>query len=130
MKRLLAFFAFAMLLAGCAPRPYWTLTDDSNRQVKSTSFEFDLANGWVRLTDPRTYDRVAIDGKDQTILLESLTVTRDGTGLQGISVTRRYPDTAFPTLKKKSNPAMLPPELADLYISELRKRSGLERLTV
>lgn len=130
MKRWLTAAVVALILAGCAPKPYWTLTDDKNRRVSSTSFEFSVADGWVRNTEPRTWDRVEIDGKDQTLLLESMTVTRDGTGLQAITITRRYPDTAFPTLKKKSNDRMLAPEVADLYVSELRKRSGLERLSV
>lgn len=130
MKRWFMAAVAALVLAGCAPKPYWTLTDDKNRRVSSTSFEFNVADGWVRTTEPRTWDRVAIDGKDQTILLEAMTVTRDGTGLQAITVTRRYADTAFPTLKKKSNAQMLAPEVADLYVSELRKRTGLERLSV
>ena len=59
-----------------------------------------------------------------------MAASRDGTSLQSINVTRRYPDTAFPTIKKKSTPNMLPLEAADLYVSDLRKRTGLERLKV
>lgn len=130
MKRAFLLLAAALVLAGCAPKPYWTLTDDKNRQVSSKSFEFSLADGWVRTTEARTWDRLEIDGKQQTILLESMSVTRDGTNLHAITVTRRYADTAFPTLKRKSMPNMLAPEAADLYVAELRKRTGLERLQV
>lgn len=130
MKKIFALMVVALLTAGCAPKPYWTLTDDANRVVTSTSFEFSVADGWVRTTEPRTWERLDIDGAQRTILLESMTVTRDGTGLHAISITRRYPDTAFPTIKKKSAANMLAPEVADLYVSELRKRTGLERLTV
>jgi len=130
MKKIFALMVVALGLAGCAPKPYWTLTDEMNRVVTSTSFEFSVADGWVRTTEPRTWERLEIDGEQRTILLESMTVTRDGTGLHAITVTRRYPDTAFPTIKKKSTGNMLAPEVADLYVSELRKRTGLERLTV
>jgi len=130
MKKIFALIAIALLASGCAQAPYWTLTADANRVVTSTSFQFNVADGWVRTTSPRTWERIEIDGAQRTILLEGMTVTRDGTDLHAISITRRYPDTAFPTVKKKSAANMLPPEVADLYVSELRKRSGLERLTV
>jgi hypothetical protein len=130
MKRILILMAAVLLVSGCAPTPYWTLTDDKNQVVKSTSFEMSVPTGWVRTTEPITWERVDIDGDARTLLLEAMGVTRDGVGIHSVSVTRRYPDTAFPTIKKKSSANMLPPEAADLYVSELRKRSGLERLTV
>lgn len=130
MKKLLGLLALTFVLAGCAPKPYWTLTDNQNRKVSSTSFEFSLADGWVRTTEPRTWERVEVEGKQQTMLLESMSVTRDGTNLHAITITRRYPGTSFPTQKKKSNANMLAPEAADLYVSEVRKRTGLERLQV
>jgi hypothetical protein len=130
MKRFFTLIFIALLVSGCAPRPYWTLTDDMNRVVKSKSFEITAPEGWVRTTEPDTWERLNIDGENRIILLESMGVTRDGVGIHAISVTRRYPDTAFPTIKKKSTSDMLPPEVADLYVAELRKRSGLERLKV
>jgi len=130
MKKFFSLWVVALLLVGCAPKPFWTLTDDTNRVVTSTSFEFGVTDGWVRTTEPRTFERLSIEGEQRTILLESMAVTRDGTGLHAITIARRYPDTAFPTIKKKSSANMLAPEVADLYVSELRKRTGLERLTV
>jgi hypothetical protein len=130
MKKIFALMTIALLASGCAPTPYWTLTDDLNQVVKSKSFQMNVPQGWVRTTEPVTWERVEIDGQARTLLLESMGVTRDGVGIHAVSVTRRYPDTAFPNIKKKSSANMLPPEAADLYVSELRKRSGLERLTV
>ena len=101
-----------------------------NRVAKSKSFQINVPEGWVRTTEPDTWERVEIDDELRLLLLESMVVTRDGTGLHAISITRRYPDTAFATIKKKSNANMLPLEAADLYVSELRKRNGLERLEV
>lgn len=130
MKKILTLIGTVLLISGCAQPAYWTMTDDMNRVAKSTSFEMTIPEGWVRTTQPETWERIEIDGELQTILIESMAVTYDGLGIHGINVTRRYPDTAFPTIKKKSSANMLPLEAADLYVSELRKRSGLERLKV
>jgi hypothetical protein len=126
-------FALPMLLAlagGCAQAPYWTLTDNDNGALKSTSFEMTVPAGWTRTTTADTWERITVDDQPQTLLLEQVTASRDGLGIHAITVTRRYPDTAFPTIKKKSSAKMLPLEAADLYVSELRKRNGLERLRV
>lgn len=130
MKRLFALIVMAVLTSGCATTAYWTMTDDMNRVAESKSFRMSVPEGWVRSTEADTWEQVEIDGELHPVLLESMTVTRDGTSLHAITVTRRYEDNAFPTLKRKSNPGMLPMEAADLYVAELRKRNGLERLEV
>ncbi len=130
MKNILALIVMAVLTSGCATTAYWTMTDDLNRVAQSKSFQMSIPEGWVRTTEPDTWEQLEIDDKLRTILLESMTVTRDGTSLHAITVTRRYSDNAFPALKKKSVASMLPIEAADLYVSELRKRNGLERLEV
>jgi hypothetical protein len=130
MKKVLALITLVLLTSGCAQTAYWTLTDDMNRVVQSKSFQMTVPDGWVRTTKADTWERIEIDGEPQTILLESMAVTRDGTSLHAITVTRHYTPTAFPVIKKKSRANMLPNEAADLYVSELRKRSGLERLKV
>lgn len=129
MKRIAALIVLAVLASGCQ-QAYWTMTDDLNSVVKTKSFKFTAPEGWVRMSQPGTWDRIEVDGQIQNLMLETVTTTRDGTRLQAITVTRHYPDTAFPYLKKKSSANMLPPEAADLYVSELRKASGLERLKV
>lgn len=130
MKKIITLVAVVLLSTGCAQQAYWTLTDDMNGVVKSRSFQMTVPTGWARSTQADAFERITIDEKLETILLESMTVTRDGTGLHSIDITRRYPDTAFPSIKKKSKASMLPVEIADLYVSELRKRTGLEQLKV
>jgi hypothetical protein len=130
MKIVLALIGIIMLTSGCTQTAYWTLTDDVNSVAKSNSFQMTVPEGWVRTTQADTWERIEIDGETRTILLEAMTVTRDGTGIHAITVTRRYADNAFPTIKKKSVGTMMPLEASDLYVSELRKRSGLERLKV
>lgn len=130
MKISVLLLAVLLLSSGCATTSYWTMTDDMNRVVKSQSFQMSVPEGWVRTTEPDKWERIEIDEEMRLLMLESMVVTRDGTGIHAISVTRRYPDTAFATIKKKSSTNMLPLEAAELYVSELRKRSGLERLEV
>ncbi len=129
-RKIPALLVLLAALGGCAPAPYWTMTDQVNKVAKSTSFEFTVPEGWNRTTSADTWDRLMIDDKEQTVLLEQMRASKDGTGIHAITVTRRYPDTAFPTIKKKSTANMLPLEAADLYVSDLRKRTGLERLKV
>lgn len=130
MKKTLGLAMLLALVGGCAQAPYWTLTDNTNGALKSTSFEMTVPAGWTRTTTADTWEQVTVDDKPQTLLLEQVIASRDGLGIHAITVTRRYPDTAFPTIKKKSSAKMLPLEAADLYVSELRKRNGLERLRV
>lgn len=129
-RKIFVLLALLAALGGCAPTPYWTMTENANKVAKSNSFEMTVPEGWNRTTAPDTWDRIMIDDKEQTVLLERMTASREGTGIHTITVTRRYPGTAFPAIKKKSTAAMLPSEAADLYVSDLRKRTGLERLQV
>ena len=130
IRKNLTILALAVIIGGCAPPPYWTLTDEVNQVVTSHSFKMIVPKGWNRSTNADTYDYVTIDGKDVPVLLERMVASRDGFDINAITVTRRYPDTAFPAIKKKCNANMLPNEAADLYVADLRKRSGLERLKV
>ncbi len=131
MRNIFLLITVTLLVTGCIRQPqYWTMTDEMNRVMKTNSFEVRIPEQWVRTTVPRTWEIVEVDGERQSVMLESISTTRDGTGIHAISVTRRYLDSAFPTIKKKINARMLLPEVSDLYVSELRKRSGLERLKV
>ena len=129
MKKTLTLLMFVVLLSGCQ-QAYWTMTDDMNSVVTSKSFKFVVPEGWVRTTQAATWEYVEVDGENQPVAMEQMSTTRDGTELHAIVITRRFPGTAFPSIKKKMNANMLPPEVSDLYVSELRKRSGLERLKV
>jgi hypothetical protein len=130
IRKILALVALAVTLSGCAPTPYWTLTEGANKVAKSKSFEITVPEGWNRTTVAETKDLLTIDDKQRIIQLERMIASRDGPGIHTITVTRRYPDTAFPAINKKSTATMLPLEVADLYVSDLRKRTGLERLKV
>jgi len=130
IRKISALLVLVAAVSGCASKPYWTLTDDANKVAQSKSFEMTIPSGWNRTTVAETKEQLPMGKWFRVVPLERMTASRDGTGIHTITVTRRYPDTAFPTIDKKSTADMLPLEAADLYVSDLRKRTGLERLKV
>lgn len=130
IRRIFALLVLVAALGGCAHRSYWTMTDSANKIATSKSFQLAIPEGWNRTTTADTRERLKIGNWYRNVPLERITASRDGTELQAIAVTRHFPDTAFPNIGKKSNANMLPLEAADLYVSDLRKRTGLERLKV
>ena len=92
----------AVLLAGCVPPP--ARIDVPLTEARDKSYTVDLPVGWIR--------HVAQDG--------TMLVSKDGFALQTIGVVRRKPDAAFPKTKKSASEAMLPSELADLQIAEMK----------
>lgn len=92
------------MLAGCAAT--WVRIDSANAQYRGTHYHVSLPAGWVRFE------------KDDTVLL-----SRDGPDLQRVRVEYRTHDKGFESLKRTSSPGMLPSELADLMIAEIRAAS-------
>jgi hypothetical protein len=103
-----------MLLTAC--QGMWVRVDQDNRLVKVEGFEVALPTGWVR----------AMAGEKQVI------VTRDGIPLQHIDIVFRPHAEAFKKLKKESNESLLPSELAELYLADMRAQDehGLPSLQV
>lgn len=130
IRRIAALVVLVAAVSGCAHQSYWTMTDDDNKVAKSKSFEMTVPQGWNRTTKADTRERLKIGNGYRMVPMEQMAASKDGPGLQTIIVTRHYLNTAFPDIKKKSSPGMLPVEAADLYVSDLRKRTGLERLKV
>ncbi len=130
IRTISALLVLVISVSGCASRPYWTLSDDANKLARSKSFEVTIPEGWNRTTVAETKEQLPMGKWFRIVPLERMTASRDGTGIHAITVTRHYPDTAFPTIRKKSTADMQPLEAADLYVSDLRKLTGLERLKV
>lgn len=130
IRNILTLLVLVATVSGCASRPYWTLTDTANKVVQSKTFEITLPEGWNRNTVTETKERINTGSRFRDVRLERLITSRDGTDIHAIIVTRRELDFAFPTIKKKGTADMQPIEAADLYLSDLRKRTGLERLKV
>lgn len=99
--KLITLTVLALTLAGCA---VWQRVDSPRAEAPDKSYSVDLPVGWVRLMQNA----------------EGLEVTRDGLALNRIRVNRVDLAKAFPTLKKPAHADMLPSELAELQIAELK----------
>ena len=90
-----------VVLTGC--QGLWTRVDAKTVAYKGDHYAVDLPIGWVRV-------------KQNKIML----ATRDGIGVQNITFAFRKHEEAFEETEQKSTPDMLPSELADRYVAELR----------
>jgi hypothetical protein len=88
-------------LAGCAAT--WVRIDSGNTEYRGAHYEVSLPAGWVRFE------------KDDTVLLPG-----DGPDLQRILIEYRPHEKGFESLKRISSTDILPSELADLTIAEIR----------
>ena len=101
--RIRQIFLILSLVVLTACQGLWTRIDAKTVVYKGDHYAVDLPTDWVRL-------------KQKKIML----VTRDGIGVQRIAFEFREHDKAFEETEQKSTPDMLPSELADRYIAELR----------
>jgi hypothetical protein len=101
------------LLAGCATS--WVRVDDVNRQYRNEFYRVTLPPGWYRYQSG-----------------DSLLLSKDGLDLQRILIQYHPHDQAFETLEKPSSVAMLPSELAELTIAEIKagQEGGLPSMVV
>jgi hypothetical protein len=114
MKRLIrALFlvAMSMLLASCA---VWTRLD-SARLNGPDGLSVQPPAGWMRFN--LAGDRV-------------IDLTRDGRPIQILRIEYRKSDQAFPAIKKKSTPDMLPSEAADLMLADLKADPSLANIQI
>jgi hypothetical protein len=113
--RKLVVLALVLLTAGCATGPTRVQSENTEVTAADKSFTVSLPVGWVMQTSP-----------DDALLL-----SRDGYLLEYVEIAHRQHAKAFPKLKKSASEPMLPSELAELQIAEL-KASGelLANLTV
>lgn len=99
------------LVAGCAA---WVRVEQPLTESPDKSFTVELPVGWMRAN----------------LVLNGITVTRDGLGLQSITAMKLAHDKAFPTIKKTSSAEMLPTELAELQLAELKIQDDMSNLEV
>ena len=92
------------LLAGCAG-PY-TRIEKPQFSGADQAYTVDLPVGWVQGSFPQQQDTVSI--------------SRDGFGLQSINIYCAHYDKAYPKLKKVASAKMLPSDLAEVQFAELK----------
>jgi hypothetical protein len=101
------------LLSGCAAT--WVRVDDANQRYRGEHYSVTLPAGWMR-----------------SEVGDNLVLSRDGLDLQRIVIEYRPHDKAFEHLEKTSSVDMLPSELAELTIAELKaaQDEGLPSLEI
>lgn len=101
MKRSML-IVLAALLAGCVTPP--ARVDVPFTEAQDKSYTVDLPVGWIR--------HFAQDG--------TLLVSKDGFALQTIGILHLKSELAFPKTKKSASDTLLPSELAELQIAEMK----------
>ena len=102
--RILA-LVLALLLSGCAAT--WVKVDDVGRHYQDEHYSATLPVGWLRLKSE-----------------DSLILSKDGILLQNIIIEFRPHAKAFEKIEKDSSSTMLPSELAELTVAELKATQG------
>ena len=102
-----------VLLSGCAPT--WIKVDNSGRNYSNDHNSVTLPVGWMRLESD-----------------DSLMLSKDGILLQIISIQFHPHKDTFEKIKKDSSATMLPSELAQFSIAELKasQEDGLPSLEI
>lgn len=112
MRRVGAGFLFLVLagtmLAGCVST--WVRVDGADEHYAAAHYQVSLPRGWLRIEDQG-----------------NLLLSKDGPDLQRILIQFQSHEKAFAKLEKDSSASMLPSELAELAIAEL-KASGEDGL--
>ncbi|MFQ5544590.1 MAG: hypothetical protein ACE5FE_01305 [Acidiferrobacterales bacterium] len=101
----------AVLATGCA---VWARIDEPLVDGPAKAFQLELPVGWIRAGFAT--DRVF--------------ATRDGTGIQFIEAMRLTHKRAFSDLKEETRADMLPTELAELVVAQMKSRPGVSDLEV
>lgn len=112
-RQLVAILAIA-ILSGCATG--WQRVDATDAKYTGKHYSAVLPAGWMRQVD--------IKG--------NLVASRDGIGLQRIVIMYRPHEQAFEDIERASSASMLPSELAELMIADLKagEEDGLPGLEI
>lgn len=109
----IAVLSLVLLLAGCVGT--WARVSETDSHYAGEHYSLTLPAGWMHLETG-----------------DSLMLSRDGLDLQRIVIEFRPHEQAFEETGKSSSPGMLPSELAELTIAELRstQEDGLPSLEI
>jgi hypothetical protein len=98
--RITLFLVFILIfLSGCA---VWQLIKPYNKAWRYSLFDVEMPEGWVKYNSPYYL----------------LFLTKDGSLLQSITITRHHTDKEFPLSKKKINKDMMIQEIATIIADE------------
>lgn len=101
----------AVLATGCA---VWARIDEPLVDGPDKAFQLELPVGWIRAG----------------LAMDRVLATRDGPGVQFIEAMKLTHERAFADLKEETRADMLPTELAELVIAQIKSRPGVSDLEV
>lgn len=109
--RLICLFVILSLVSACAT---WVRVEKPAVVAPDKSFTVEVPVGWVRAA----------------MVTDKVLITRDGAGVQFIRIGKRAHEEAFPKIKKGTTAEMLPTELAELVIAEIKSEEAMAGLKV
>jgi len=113
MKLLLvAVLSMCMLTACIGRQAKWSMVG-GKELIENEPIEVEWPRAWMKFTPAEADESAKKDGL-------VLTATRDGLGLQAIILLKRPVDQGFNNTKKKAAPGIIPQELAELVLDDLR----------
>jgi hypothetical protein len=113
MKLLVTVVLSMSMLTACArPQATWSMVGGSEI-IENEGIEIEWPQDWMKLTPAESNEYAKKEGW-------ILTVTRDGMDLQSIILKKRPMDQGFTNTQKKAVPGMLPQELAELVLDDMR----------
>jgi hypothetical protein len=104
MTRILASM-FVLVFTACMQMP--SRVDTARSEAPDKSYTVDLPIGWIKQGSPNN---------------RTLAASRDGFLLEAIAITKHPIKEAFPKTKKAATAQMLPAELAELEIAEIKRQ--------
>jgi hypothetical protein len=107
--------ALTLVLPACAPMGWQRYEQATAVEHASKNFKVTMPANWVRFNQAQR---------------DMIVVTRDGLRVQQIMAAYAPHDKAFDQIKKKSAESMLPAELAELQIAEMKALGNLSNLEV
>ena len=111
--RTTALVALTIGVIGCATPEWSTATVGSTYTDPDGGYTVQVPTGW---------QWVKFNAKTP------LLATRDGPDLQAIRVYYRKNEDAFPNIDKESSPDMMPGDLAELFVADLREERGIGKI--
>ncbi len=114
-RRILIITGLLALAYGCATPPKWEESAGNEYTDAEAAYAITLPTGWAW-----------IKYNEKSPLL----ATHDGPDLQAIRVFFRGHDKAFPAIGQDSAPDMMPRELAELFVADLRKERGVGTIDI
>lgn len=113
MKKILSLLLLCLMFMGCALKT-WMKIDSPHMVGPEEAFSINVPIGWVHAA----------------FVENKIFLTFDGSDIHGIWVRKVPHKNAFPRIQKDADPKLLPSELAELYIAEVKQSYGLANFDI